>query len=177
MNGPILLITLKFKIMKNITILTVAAITAIMFGCNQTSQKKETNSKADFTEAKKESNDASANENNILKAKTTAEWKQFKTEADNEIAKLDQDLTKLDMGLKKMNTNDKQKFDGDYNQAKKDIMVLKDKLNKKNRAFDSDMKNFGNKTYEENKIFQKDFKTELTKVDLSLKKLIQDDKK
>lgn len=157
--------------------ISILAISLLMSSCSQTSKEEVKDTKKNMKSVRHELDNLTVNENIALKAKTAEDWKKFKTESNSTITKLDQDLLKLEDILSKINTRDKQKLDADFKQAKDDIQSLRNKLNKKDENFESDIHDFSKKTTQENDIFKQDFRLELEKVNLSVKKMIRDDKK
>lgn len=155
----------------------ILAMSLLISNCGQNSKEEVKDAKKNMKAVRHELNDLTVNEKSALKAKTAENWKKFKTESDNAMTRLDQDLLKLEGTLSKINKRDKQKLDADFKQAKDDIRSLRDKLNKKSEDFESDVHNFSKKSTEEDEIFKEDFRLELEKVNLSVKKMIRDDKK
>jgi len=158
--------------MKNLALLMVSAL--CILGCKKVS---ETEAREELKEAKQELKETRISESHAVKAKTAAEWQLFKTESGNDLASMESDLMKLNATLGGQNTKEKQTFRENYNKTKDDIQSLKGDLKRKDEAFESDMKNFGNKADEENKIFRSNFKNELDKVYESLKKMKVDEEK
>ena len=71
--------------MKYSIILTIA-LAAMLFSCNQSSNKEVKNAKENLTEAKSELEQSQERENEAAKAKDIAEWKAFKNEAEGSLA-------------------------------------------------------------------------------------------
>lgn len=159
--------------MKTITVLVLAA-TIFMLSCNQTSNKEVKDAKENLTKAKDELNDAQATEKEAVKAKEKAAWNSFKNNADSSIATMENDLKKLEIKIEEPGKKDTQKLKSDYENAKADIVAMKEILHKKNVEFENDLKNFDKNVSEKNESFKREFKHDLDEFGKSFNDLFKD---
>lgn len=162
--------------MKPITVLVLAA-TSFMFSCNQPSNKEVKDAKENLTEAKTELKDTQADENEAAMAKETAEWNNFKNEADSSIASIETDLKRFEARIEKTGKKDKQKLKAEYDKSKSDMEALKEKLHKRYQEFENDIKNFDKNVSEKNQSFKREFKYDMDEFGKSFKDLFKDNVK
>lgn len=160
--------------MKKTTIL-IFAMTACLFSCNQSSNKDVKEAKENLTEAKNELKDAEANE--AAKVKEAADWKNFKNEADSSIASLEKGLNNMKVKIEKAGKKEKQKLNTEYDKAKNDMDVLKEKLRQRSVEFDNSLTSFNQDVSEKNQSFKREFNHDMDELGKSLKGLFKDDVK
>ncbi|MCH7411357.1 hypothetical protein MM239_18320 [Belliella sp. DSM 111904] len=159
--------------MKNTIILSLA-ITILLSGCNQSSNKELKDAKENLTEAKRELKLAEQKEEETAKAKEMADWKAFKAEADSTISNMGNDLKKLEIKIETSAKKDEQKLKDDYVKAKSDIQTLKERMDLRNVEFENDIKNFDNKVSEKNQSFKREFKHDLDEFGKAFKDMFKD---
>jgi hypothetical protein len=162
--------------MKNVIVVIIATC-GIMTGCNQTSNKEVIKADENLAEAKTELQDAQENKNEADKEKATAEWKYFKNEADSSIESLQKDLNKLTIKIEKAGKNEKRQLKADYTKAENNIVAIRERLNQRNIAFESEMERFDNTVSEKNQSFQREFKHDMEELGKSMKDLFKDNVK
>ena len=162
--------------MKKVTVLFFA-ITAALFSCNQYSNKEVKEAGENLTEAKTKLKEAIANENDAAKEKETAEWRNFRNEADSSITHMENDLKKIKVNIEKASKKSKLKLKADYAKANSDMAVLKEKLHQKNIEFENDIKSFDKTVSENNLSFKREFNHDMEEFGKSLKDLFKDNVK
>lgn len=162
--------------MKYSIILTIA-LAAMLFSCNQSPNNEVKNAKENLTEAKSELEQAQERENEAAKAKDMAEWKAFKNEADSSLAIIENDLKKMQVRIEKARSKDEKKLEADYNKAKTDLVVFKEKLHKRNLEFEEDIRHFDRKIAEKNQSFKREFKHDMNEFGAALNDLFKDNVK
>jgi len=162
--------------MKRITLILVA-VTAFMFGCNQTSKQEVKDADENLTTAKSELKVAVVNENEAAKAKAVAEWNYFKNESDSLISNMEIDLKRMEVRLEKAKKSEKVKLSADYEKAKSDIVKLKEKLVQKNVEFENEIQIYDDNVSEKNESFKNEFKHDMDELGKSLKDIFKDNVK
>lgn len=159
--------------MKKITLLLVA-VTAFIFGCNQTSKQEVKEAGENLTAAKSELKEAVVNENEAAKAKAVADWNYFKNGSDSIISEMEIDLKKMEVRLEKANKSQKIKLNADYEKAKSDFVRLKEKLAQKNVEFENEIQIYDDNVSEKNESFKNEFKHDMDELGKSLKDIFKD---
>jgi phosphoribosylformylglycinamidine (FGAM) synthase PurS component len=169
--------------MKKVTVLAIA-MTALMFSCNQSSDKEVKEAKEKLTEAKNDVKDAQAdvknaqaNEMEAARVKEVTDWKYFKSEADSSIASFENGLKDMKVKIEKAGKKDKQKLTTEFNKAKGDMDALKDKLQQRSVEFDNSMASFNQNVSERNQSFKREFNHDMYELGKSLKDLFKDNVK
>ena len=152
--------------MKNVRFLAIVA-TAVFFSCHQISNRQLDDARVSVKDAKRIQSDS-------VKAKKIADWKQFKTESDHKMAKLDNDITSFHNSSVKQKNNGWQKRNSLFLKARTDIKKLRDKLNKKSIDFDHNMQTFNDIVAQQNEIFIREFVNDLEQLNQSVNKLFTD---
>jgi predicted nucleic acid-binding Zn-ribbon protein len=111
--------------------------------------------------------------NEAAKAKSLADWKAFRNEADSTLAVMEEDLSQLEVRSEKTGRNNL-KLKADYTKAKSDIAVLKERLNKRTMEFEEDMQHFDSKVSEKNQSFNREFKHDMEEFGKAFKDLFTD---
>ncbi len=162
--------------MKKLTVLSIV-ITAFIFACNQNSSKEVTEAKEKLTEAESELKDAKISEKEAAKARETAEWNSFKNQSDSTIAVAENDLKKMEIKVEKASKKDKQKMKVQYEKAKSDLSVMREKLQKRNIEFENDIKDFDDNISQKNQSFKREFNHDMNALGNSIKDVFKDNVK
>ena len=162
--------------MKQITGLAIILVISI-FSCNRASDKEVKEANEQLRQADQELEAAKINKDKAAKAKTIAEWNAFKKESDSLVARAGNDLGKLQAKLMKAGEKDVGKLQADYEKAKNDLALLKERLRQRNEAFEKELKKFDHRVYEENESFKREFKHDMDQLKTSLEDLFRDNVK
>ncbi|MET3114532.1 uncharacterized protein YicC (UPF0701 family) [Pedobacter sp. CG_S7] len=146
------------------TIVSGLMIASLIVSCGEESQQHAKDAKTNIKEAVNASNKE-------VKEKTTAEWKNFKQDADSSIAVMEKRVQVLRVKAAKANAKDRERLNNDLNNAEMKLKKEKNILNQKYSEFESELKTFGDSLSIKNKVFQAEFKNDIKKLDTALNDL------
>lgn len=145
--------------------------------CNEASKSDMKDANEDMKEANAHLKDAAEDMNDTAKARTNANWQEFKKESEDQITVMEKQLQDLNVKIGNAKQEEKARLQLSYDKTSAKLKEMKEALNQRNIEFEKNMDQMDESMKEKNESFKREFKHDMNELGESFRNLFKDNVK